>query len=54
MHHIALIFPHSAPLLTPDVLAYSLEEIAAIQAEVDDDALTRVIKTLKNYSKNKW
>ena len=38
---------NSAFVLTPDVLAPTLEEIAAAQAEVDDDALTRAIKTVK-------
>jgi hypothetical protein len=35
-------------VLTPDVLALTLEEVAAIQAEVDDDALTRAIETVKS------
>jgi hypothetical protein len=38
---------NSAFVLTPDVLAPTLEEIAAAQAEVDEDALTRAIKTVK-------
>lgn len=37
----------SAFILTPDVLAPTLEEVAAVQAEVDDDALTRAIETIK-------
>ena len=37
----------SAFVLTPDVLAPTLEEITAVQAEVDNDALTRAIETVK-------
>jgi hypothetical protein len=35
-------------VLTPDVLAPTLEEVAAVQAEVDDDALTRAIEAVKS------
>ena len=34
--------------MTPDVLAPTLEEVAAVQAEVDDKALTRTIETVKS------
>jgi hypothetical protein len=34
-------------VLTPDVQAPTLEEVAAVQAEVDDDALTRAIEAVK-------
>ena len=34
-------------VLTPDVFAPTLEEVAAVQAEVDDDALTKAIKSVK-------
>jgi len=37
----------NAFVLTPDVLALTLEEITAIQAEVDNDALTKAIETFK-------
>jgi Arc/MetJ family transcription regulator len=33
--------------LTLNVLALTLEEITAVQAEVDDNALTRAIETVK-------
>jgi hypothetical protein len=35
-------------VLTPDVFAPTSEELAAVQAEVDDDALTRAIETVKS------
>ena len=38
---------NSAFVLTLDVLAPTLEEIAVIQAEVNDNALTRAIETIK-------
>jgi hypothetical protein len=38
---------NGAFVLTPDILAPTLEEIAVVQAEVDDDALTRAIETVK-------
>jgi hypothetical protein len=38
---------NSAFVLTPNILAPTLEEIAVVQAEVDDDALTRAIETIK-------
>jgi hypothetical protein len=34
-------------VLTPDVQAPTLEEVAAVQAEVDDDVLTRAIEAVK-------
>jgi hypothetical protein len=35
-------------VLTLDVFAPTLEELAAVQAEVDDDALTNAIETVKS------
>ena len=35
-------------VLTPDVQAPTLDEIAAVQAEVEDDALTKAIKSVKS------
>jgi hypothetical protein len=35
-------------ILTPDVIAPTLEEVAVVQAEVDDDALTKAIKAVKS------
>jgi hypothetical protein len=34
-------------VLTPDVQTPTLEEVAAVQAEVDDDALTMAIEAVK-------
>lgn len=34
-------------ILTPDVFAPTASEVRAVQAEVDDDALTRAIETVK-------
>lgn len=34
-------------VLTPDVQAPTAEEVAAVQAEVDDDALTKAIEAVK-------
>jgi hypothetical protein len=38
---------NSTFVLTPDILAPTLEEIAVVQADVDNDALTRAIETVK-------
>jgi hypothetical protein len=38
---------NGAFVLTPDVQAPTLEEVAAVQAEVDDDALTKAIEAVK-------
>jgi len=35
-------------VLTPDVVAPTLEEIAAIEAKVDDNALTKAIESVKS------
>jgi hypothetical protein len=35
-------------VLTPDVFAPTSEEVAAVQAEVDDDALTKAIESVKS------
>jgi hypothetical protein len=35
-------------ILTPDVFAPTSEELAAVQAEVDDDTLTKAIETVKS------
>jgi hypothetical protein len=35
-------------VLTPDIFVPTLEEVAAVQAEVDNDALTKVIETVKS------
>ena len=35
-------------VLTPNVQAPTLDEIAAVQAEVEDDALTKAIKSVKS------
>jgi hypothetical protein len=35
-------------VLTPDVQAPTLEEVAAVEAEVDDDALTKAIEAVKS------
>jgi len=35
-------------VLTPDVFAPTLKEVAAVQAEVDDDALTKAIESVKS------
>jgi len=36
-----------ASVWTPDVFAPTLEKVAAVQAEVDDDALTKAIEPVK-------
>jgi hypothetical protein len=43
---------NGAFVLTPDVLAPTLEEIAVVQAEVDDDALTKAIETVKTTARS--
>jgi hypothetical protein len=35
-------------VLTPDIIAPTLEEVAAVQAEVDDDALTKATESVKS------
>jgi transcriptional regulator NrdR family protein len=35
-------------VLTLDVFAPTLEELAAVQAEVDDDALTKAMESVKS------
>jgi hypothetical protein len=38
---------NGAFVLTSDVFAPTMEELAAVQAEIDDDALTKAIETVK-------
>jgi hypothetical protein len=35
-------------VLIPDIIAPTLEEVAAIQAEVDDNVLTKAIESVKS------
>jgi hypothetical protein len=44
----ALDLDDGAFVLTPDDFAPTLDEVAAVQAEVDDEALTRAIESVKS------